>query len=74
MAVNCSPLVAGLHKRLVWQGLDMSLGELAAKESRALNYTMTLPDAVEGGMAYFERRTPNWSGSINTDWPDWMEE
>ena len=74
IAVNSSPLVAGLHKRLVWQGLDMDLATLAAKESRALNLTMALPDAVEGGMAYFERRPPDWQSSVSRDWPDWMDE
>lgn len=72
IAVNCAPMAVGLHKRLLWQGHDLSLQELAALESRALNHTMTQADAVEGGMAYFERRPPNWSGSIAKDWPDWL--
>ena len=72
IATNCAPLAVGFHKHLLWQGLDSSLGELARKESRALNYTMTKPDAVEGGMAYFERREPRWTGSVANDWPDWI--
>ncbi len=72
IATHCAPLAVGLHKRLLWQGLDMSLGELAAMESRALNHTMAKPDAVEGGMAYFERRPPNWNGQLGEDWPDWL--
>lgn len=74
IAVNSAPLAVGMHKRLIWQGLDMSLPELAAKESRALNYSMTKPDAVEGGMAYFERRPPQWSGNVSSEWPQWMDE
>jgi enoyl-CoA hydratase/carnithine racemase len=74
IASNCAPLVAGMHKRLVWQGMDLGLAELAEKESRALNYTMTRPDAIEGGMAYFERRAPNWSSSVSGDWPEWMDD
>lgn len=73
MAVNCAPLPMGLHKRLLWQGLDSSLEELAELETRALNETMTQPDAVEGGMAYFERRPPNWGGSVTKDWPAWLK-
>ena len=73
MAVNCAPVAVGLHKHLMWRGLDMSLSALAAMESRALNHTMTKPDAIEGGMAYFERRTPSWSGRISRDWPDWLD-
>ena len=66
-------MAVAMHKRLIWQGMDLSLAELAAKESRALNYTMTKADAIEGGMAYFERRPPNWTGSISTEWPDWFD-
>ena len=73
IAVNCAPVAVGLHKHLMWRGLDMSRSELAAMESRALNHTMTKPDAVEGGMAYFERRPPSWSGRISRDWPDWLD-
>jgi enoyl-CoA hydratase/carnithine racemase len=72
MSVNCAPLAMGLHKHLLWRGLDMTMGEVAAMESRALNHTMTKPDAVEGGMAYFERRDPQWTGSISGDWPTWL--
>jgi enoyl-CoA hydratase/carnithine racemase len=72
MSRSCAPLVAGMHKRLLWRGLDMSRGDLAALESRALNYTMARADAVEGGMAYLEKRKPNWSGSVSQEWPDWL--
>ena len=73
IAVNCAPVPVGLHKKLLWQGQDMSLSQLAALESKALNFTMTKPDAVEGGLAWFERRDPRWTGSIKADWPDWLD-
>jgi len=73
MAVNCAPVVMGIHKRLLYRAHDMRLPELAALETRALNYTMTRPDAVEGGMAFVERREPRWTGSVSRDWPEWME-
>ena len=74
IAVNSAPMAVAIHKRLVWKGMDMSLAELAATESRALNYTMTKADAIEGGMAYVERRPPNWTGSISAEWPAWLED
>lgn len=74
ISTHCAPLPVGLHKHLLWRGLSMSLGELADAESRALNHTMSTPDAVEGGTAYMERRTPQWSASINNDWPDWLKD
>jgi enoyl-CoA hydratase/carnithine racemase len=72
IAANCAPLAVGLHKHLLWRGLDASLAELAALESRALNHTMTKPDAVEGGLAYLERRPPGWCGRPRRDWPEWL--
>lgn len=72
MAVNCSPLVMGMHKRLLWRGQDSSRAALVELETKALHYTMGRPDAIEGGMAYFERRPPNWSSSLSADWPEWL--
>ena len=69
MVVNCSPLVMGMHKRLLWQGLDMKRDALVDWETRALHDTLARPDAMEGGMAWFEKRSPNWTSSIPRDWP-----
>jgi len=73
IAINCAPLPVAFHKSLLWRSLDMTMPDSAALESRALNHSMTKPDAVEGGMAYFERRSPSWVGGINNDWPQWMD-
>lgn len=72
ISTHCAPLPVGLHKHLLWRGLAMSLSELAALENRALNHTMSTPDAVEGGLAYIERRNPKWSASVTKDWPSWL--
>ena len=73
IAVNCAPLVVGMHKRMLWQGLDMHRSELADLEAKALYHSMAWPDAIEGGAAYFERRTPEWTGSVTEDWPEWLK-
>ena len=72
MAVNCSPLVMGLHKKLLWRGHDMDRDAFVELETKALHYTMGRADAVEGGMAYFERRQPKWSSSVSREWPEWL--
>jgi enoyl-CoA hydratase/carnithine racemase len=72
ISTHCAPLPVGIHKHLLWRGLAVSLAEVAALETRALNHTMSTADAVEGGLAYIERRTPRWSASINKDWPCWL--
>lgn len=74
MARNCSPLVMGLHKKLMWQGQDQNLATFIDQETKALHYSMQGPDCAEGGMAYFERREPSWKSSVSKDWPDFMED
>jgi enoyl-CoA hydratase/carnithine racemase len=74
MAVNCSPLVMGLHKRLMWQGQSASLAEMVDVETRALHHTMGAADALEGGMAWFEKRDPQWQSSVTKNWPEWMSQ
>jgi enoyl-CoA hydratase/carnithine racemase len=72
ISTHCAPLPVGMHKHLLWRGLAISRQDLASLESRALNHTMRTPDAVEGGMAYVERRNPRWTGSVTKDWPKWL--
>jgi len=69
MAVNCSPLVMGMHKQLLWDNLSQSIDQGIAHETFALNYSMRKPDALEGGVAFFEKREPNWSATVSGDWP-----
>ena len=30
-------------------------------------------DAIEGPMAFLERRTPEWKLTVNEDWPEWPQ-
>ncbi len=68
MATHSSPLAMALSKRLLWRGADSSLAEMMQRETRALAHCMGRPDAVEGGMAFLERRDPLWSSSVSGDW------
>lgn len=72
MAVNCSPLVMAMHKRMMWRALDMSLDSLVALETKSLHYSLGLHDAVEGGAAFVEKRAPEWKSSVSGDWPDFL--
>jgi enoyl-CoA hydratase/carnithine racemase len=74
MAVNCSPLVMGLHKKLLWQGQEKSLQQYMQLETAALHHSLRGPDAAEGGMAFFERRAPDWQSSVTRDWPEFLSE
>ena len=70
LAINCAPLVTGLAKQLMWSSNTMSLDEMEKKETELLHYTMGKPDAIEGGVAYFEKRAPKWQSVISKDWPN----
>lgn len=70
MAQNCSPLVMGMHKRLLWKGLDAAREDFVAWETRVLHDTLSRPDAMEGGLAWLEKRSPLWTSSVAKDWPD----
>lgn len=70
MAAHCSPLVMGIHKRLLWQGQQTSLNDFIKLETAMLHHTMGRADAIEGGLAFIERRSPQWTSSVNKDWPD----
>jgi enoyl-CoA hydratase/carnithine racemase len=73
MAVNCSPLVMGMHKRLLWRAPDLPLADYIQLETRALHHSMGREDAIEGGVAYFEKRAPQWKSSVSGEWPDWLD-
>jgi enoyl-CoA hydratase/carnithine racemase len=72
IAQQCSPLVTGMAKKLIWDGLSLSLDESINAETRALHYSMGRFDAIEGGSAYAEKRLPQWQGKIGEDWPEWL--
>ncbi|WP_372764140.1 enoyl-CoA hydratase/isomerase family protein [Litorivivens sp.] len=70
IASQSSPLIAAMSKRLLWDGLGMSLDAMDAKESQWLQHTMGKADAIEGGRAFAERRAPRWQSQVNSDWPE----
>jgi len=73
LAQDSSPLVAAMAKQLVWQGLHQSLQEAEQQETRVLHHSMGTADAIEGGIAYVERRTPEWTTSVNELWPESLD-
>ena len=68
-AENCSPLVVAQSKRLLWTALDQARCSAEAEETTVLTSNMGSPDALEGGMAFFERRAPRWEASVGADCP-----
>ena len=62
-----------MSKRLLWESLALSPAQVEARETALHHHLMERPDAVEGVLAYLERRTPVWSGSVAREFPEWPD-
>jgi enoyl-CoA hydratase/carnithine racemase len=70
IADNCAPLSVALSKRLLWEGRGLTREEIGRRETAYHHVVMGRPDALEGVMAFLERRPPRWSLAVPRDWPD----
>ena len=73
IATNTAPLSVAVSKKLLWESYGLSPEDVERKETALHHHLMGRPDALEGVMAYLERRPPEWRGSVAHDFPDWPE-
>jgi enoyl-CoA hydratase/carnithine racemase len=71
IVANTAPLSVAVTKRLLWESPDLSAEEVERRETELHHHLMGRADALEGPVAYLERRPPRWSGSVARDWPEW---
>ena len=72
MAVNTAPVSVAVSKRLLWGTFAMTPDEVDRAETDLHHHLMGEADAREGVMAFLERRDPQWSLTVNNNWPsDW---
>jgi enoyl-CoA hydratase/carnithine racemase len=71
IAVNTAPLSVAVTKRLLWESPNLTRAEIGRKETELHHHLMGRSDAIEGVMAWIERRQPQWKSSVKNDWPDW---
>jgi enoyl-CoA hydratase/carnithine racemase len=69
VAANAAPLSVALSKRLLWEAALLSPEEVERRETAAHLQLFALPDAVEGPVAFVEKRAPRWQGRVSRDWP-----
>ena len=70
VATHCAPLSVALSKRLLWEGRELPRDEIGRRETAYHHVVMGRPDALEGVMAFLERRPPHWALAVPRDWPD----
>ena len=71
IAIHTAPLSVAVSKRLLWESLSLSPEDVEAKETALHHHLMAHSDAGEGVLAYLEKRSPRWSGSVAREFPDW---
>jgi enoyl-CoA hydratase/carnithine racemase len=71
IAVNTAPLSVAVTKRLLWESPTLTRAEVGRKETELHHHLMGKPDALEGVMAWIERRPPQWKSSVENEWPEW---
>lgn len=69
IAINVAPLSAALSKRLLWESRSLTREEVGRKETALHHVVMGRADALEGVMAFIERRVPRWQLAVSKDWP-----
>lgn len=71
IADNTAPASVSIIKRLVYDGLDqVDRVQSMIDETKLTWWSGQQPDAVEGVMAWLEKRSPKWSGSKRPDLPE----
>jgi enoyl-CoA hydratase/carnithine racemase len=73
IAQHTAPLSVAVSKRLLWESSGLSAADVERKETALHHHLMRRPDAIEGVMAYVERREPAWTGSVADDFPEWPD-
>jgi enoyl-CoA hydratase/carnithine racemase len=71
IATNTAPLSVAITKRLLWESPNLTAAEVGHRETELHHHLMGRSDAIEGVMAWIERRTPSWKLSVRKDWPSW---
>ncbi len=73
-AIYAAPLSVAVSKRLLWESFELNAEQVEHRETELHKHIMTRADAIEGPVAYVERRVPKWTLRVSRDWPDWPED
>jgi enoyl-CoA hydratase/carnithine racemase len=71
VAVNAAPVSVAVSKRLLWETPLLGADAVERAETALHRHLFQLPDAVEGPVAFVEKRAPRWQGRPSRDWPEW---
>ncbi|MDH4145284.1 MAG: enoyl-CoA hydratase-related protein [Acidimicrobiia bacterium] len=69
IARNAAPVSVAVTKRLLWEGLGLSIAEMEARERPVFEWIGRQADAREGIESFLEKRPPDWKLSATSDFP-----
>jgi enoyl-CoA hydratase/carnithine racemase len=67
IATNTAPISVAVSKQLLWQAMTQTVDETRAAENAVFGKITASADTKEAITAFFERRTPVWSGKPSVD-------
>jgi len=73
IARNAAPMSVAISKRLLWQGLTLSVPEMRQREDPLFSWLGQQPDAKEGVLSFLEKRAPEWKLSVAKDKPEGLD-
>jgi enoyl-CoA hydratase/carnithine racemase len=71
VALNAAPASVAISKRLLWEGVADSVPAMLRKEEALFDWVRRQPDAIEGVVAFVEKRPASWKLRPSTDLPEW---
>lgn len=74
IALHTAPVSVAISKRLLWEGLGMTVPDMFKRESRLFAWVGNQPDAREGVASFLEKRPPEWKLSVSCDIPPELRE
>ncbi len=73
IAVNVAPVSVAVSKRLLWSDQPLDATTAERLETDLHRHLMGAPDAREGVLAFLDKRVPQWSMTLEADWPTWLD-
>ena len=70
VATHAAPLSVAISKRLLWEAQSLSPEQVEREETRLHLHLFSQPDAIEGPVAFAQKRVPEWKSTVSKDWPD----
>ena len=67
---NAAPASVAISKRLLWEGMTLSIPEMQKREGPLFAWTGNQADAREGVVSFLEKRAPEWKLSASRDKPE----